>query len=339
MKLTNYIKTKAFSIFIVFLGCLLLFFFLNAFKLSLTYNIFVICFVLIFYLIIFIHEFIQKKFFYDYLLKAFNELNHKYYISMLIENPSFLEGQILYDLLTDLNKNLKEEINQEQETINNFKEYLELWIHEIKIPIASAYLMMHNDKNKKLKLQLDRIDTLIEQVLYYSRSENAELDYLIKNNNLENIVNEVILKNKDLLLAKKIKIELNNLDKKVLTDTKWLQFILNELINNAIKYSKESNASIKISCTENDKNIILSIFDNGIGIPKKDLPSVFQKSFTGSNGHHLKKATGMGLYICHNLCTKLGHLLEIESQENEYTKVNIIFAKNDFYETVRLTKM
>ena len=120
-------------------------------------------------------------------------------------------------------------------------------------------------------------------------------------------------------------------ENKVLTDSKWLEFILNQIINNSIKYKKDNDSIIKIeSLKENDKTI-LSIYDNGIGINKKDIKNVFKKSFTGENGRNLSKSTGMGLYIAKRLCDKLGHKILIESEKNEYTIVKIIFGNNDYY--------
>ncbi len=118
----------------------------------------------------------------------------------------------------------------------------------------------------------------------------------------------------------------------VLTDSKWLEFILNQIINNSIKYKKNHVASfIQISSKKEKDKIYLSIYDNGKGIPSSDLPRVFDKSFTGTNGRNLVKSTGMGLYIAQKLCTKLGHKISIESKEGEYTKVTITFYQNDFY--------
>ena len=110
--------------------------------------------------------------------------------------------------------------------------------------------------------------------------------------------------------------------------------MIGQIISNSIKYKKEENANIKISAIQKDKNIILSIYDNGIGIIESDLPKVFYKSFTGYNGRIKSKSTGMGLYIAKKLCDKLGHHISIESKQNEYTMVKITFFNNDYYEVL-----
>ena len=115
------------------------------------------------------------------------------------------------------------------------------------------------------------------------------------------------------------------------SDKKWLEFIINQIINNSIKYKKENESIIKIESSENKDKVILEIYDNGIGIPEKELKRVFDKSFTGTNGRDKVKSTGMGLYIIKKLCDKLGHNISIESKENEYTEVILEFGKNDVY--------
>ena len=176
------------------------------------------------------------------------------------------------------------------------------------------------------------MDNYIDQILYYVRSENAEKDYIIKEKDLREIIKNVALKNKDDLLENNVRIDVDIHNEKVLTDAKWLEFILNQIINNSIKYKKNNvDSYIKITSEEDKNQIYLSIYDNGIGIPEKDISRVFDKSFTGENGRTLAKSTGMGLNIAKKLCNKLGHKIIIESKIQEYTKVTIIFSKNDFY--------
>ena len=125
-------------------------------------------------------------------------------------------------------------------------------------------------------------------------------------------------------------------DRIVLTDAKWMEFMLNQIVNNSIKYKDKTKAEsyIKMSAAEDKKCVVLEILDNGIGINASDLPRVFDKSFTGENGREFSKATGMGLYIVKKLCDKLGHAITIESVKGEYTRVKITFYKNDFYKEI-----
>ena len=221
---------------------------------------------------------------------------------------------------------------------DDFKDYIEMWIHEVKIPIASLVLMAHNhpDKfDKNFKEQIKRIEDYVEQVLYYVRQEFAEKDYFINSVSLKKVIANVALKNKNDFLESKIDLIVENVDCKVYTDSKWLEFILNQIIGNSIKYKKEKNSIIKITVEEDLEKCTLIVEDNGIGIPETDLSSVFEKSFTGNNGRRKGKSTGMGLYIVKKLCDKLGHQVKIESQEGEYTKLFLVFSKNKYYDVIQ----
>ena len=238
---------------------------------------------------------------------------------------------------------MSENVKKYRLGMENFKEYVEMWIHEIKLPIASLTLILHNHMDKcdkefadRMNTQIRRINNYIEQILYYVRSENAEKDYIINESKLSKIISAVALKNKDDLLENNITFEVSNADKIVLTDAKWMEFMLNQIVSNSIKYKDKtkSESYIKISAAEDKKCIVLEILDNGIGINASDLPRVFDKSFTGENGHEYSKATGMGLYIVKKLCDKLGSKVNIESVKGEYTRVKITFYKNDFYKEI-----
>ncbi len=283
-----------------------------------------------------IYDLERRKKFYDKFLNDLDLLDKKYLITEMIEKPNFYEGEILYDALYEIDKSMAERIKEYSLSIADFKEYIEMWIHEVKLPLASINLMIHNHKelsDKKIIEQLKRIDDDVEQVLYYVRSENAEKDYLIREAELNKVISNVAMKNKDILLENKIDFIVEVGDIKVLTDSKWLEFIVNQIVSNSIKYIRSGVENyIKISAEENNKNIMLKIYDNGIGIEKSDIHKVFDKTFTGNNGRKVETSTGMGLYIAKQLCKKLGHKITIDSKENEYTEVSIIFNKNDFYE-------
>lgn len=279
-------------------------------------------------------DYIRKKTFYNNFKYKLDSLDQKYLIVEMLQDANFLEGRILTDALYEIDKSMIEKINEYKMQVKDFKEYVELWIHEVKLPVASLTLMVHNQKgeqSKKLLSQLTRLDNYLEQILYYVRSENAEKDYLITKVNLSKVISNVALKNKDILLAKGIDFVVSDVDVEVLTDSKWLEFIINQIVDNSIKYNKEKNSYIKIVAKEESKVIRLIIYDNGKGISKSDLPRVFDKTFTGTNGRSRSvKSTGMGLYLCRELCNKLGHKIQIISEEGKYTKITILFDKNTF---------
>ena len=228
-----------------------------------------------------------------------------------------------------------ENVNYHKNIQEDYKEYIELWIHEVKIPIATSKMIIENNKNevtKSIDEELDKVENYTEQALFYARSNAVEKDYIINKTSLKEVVNGAILKNKTTLLNEKVSIELANLKPEVVyTDSKWAIFIVNQIIQNAIKYSKKDDKKIEISSKEKNDKVILYIKDNGIGIKKGEITRVFERGFTGENGRLIgKKSTGIGLYLCKKLCDKLGLGIELNSEKDIGTEVRIIFPKNSY---------
>lgn len=335
MKLSEYLIDKIGDILIFILGHFTIIMLLIAFKSEPSLILSIIFINCIIFLSIILIDYFRKKKFYSNLLSNVENLDKKYLILEMIEKPGFYEGKIFYELLYEINKSMIENVKEYSLSINEFKEYVEMWIHEVKIPISSLVLLNHNHKNelsKKYEEQIRRLDNYIDQILYYVRSENVEKDYIIKETSISSVIKSVALKNKDDLIENDIELDVKVNDENVLTDSKWLEFMLNQIINNSIKYrNQDKKACIKITTEKIDDKVILSIYDNGIGIKKSDLPQIFNKSYTGDNGRKVAKSTGMGLYIVKNLCEKLGHKLDVESEYGKFTKVQITFYENDFY--------
>ena len=336
MNKKEYLKDKRLYLIIGVAVYLVILLILLAFKVNIEATLAITFTYFIGLITILIVDYIRKKTFYNNFKCKLDSLDQKYLIVEMLQDANFLEGRILTDALYEIDKSMIEKINEYKMQVKDFKEYVELWIHEVKLPVASLTLMVHNQKgeqSKKLLSQLTRLDNYLEQILYYVRSENAEKDYLITKVNLSKVISNVALKNKDILLAKGIDFVVSDVDIEVLTDSKWLEFIINQIVDNSIKYSKEKNAYIKIVAKEESKIIGLIIYDNGKGISKSDLPRVFDKTFTGTNGRsESAKSTGMGLYLCRELCNKLGHKIQIISEEGKYTKITILFDKNTFFQ-------
>ncbi len=339
MKLTKYLKDQWVTALISILFIFVINSILLVFKID-TEIIYAINFSMVFWMIALVfYNYNRKKRFFNELKNNLEVLDKKYLVTEMIKKPSFYEGNLYYDFLYEINKAMNEEVKCYSKNLKDFKEYIEMWIHEVKLPLQSANLMIHNNKslaNKKIIEQLKRIDDDTEQVLYYVRSENAEKDYLIKETNLDKVISNVAMKNKDALLENKIQLVTSKNSMMVLTDSKWLEFIINQIVSNSIKYSKKKfNSVIKISAFKGTDGIVLEVYDNGIGIPKNDISKVFDKTFTGSNGRKVRTSTGMGLYIAKKLCLKLGHQISIDSKEGKYTKVSIIFPDNDYYSVLK----
>ena len=332
MKISRYLKDKLNSILVFILFYIIILVFLIIFKTKRELNIFNLFLLLIMGIILLLLDFFRKRNFYNKLIENISDLDQKYLILEFMNEPDFYEGKILYELLYEINKSYIEKMNEYKKNVNSFKEYVEMWIHEVKLPISTMVLLNHNHKlDKRMNNQLNKIDNYIDQILYYVRSENAEKDYIIKETSIKKIINNVLLKNKDDIIENNIELEVEIKDEKILTDGKWMEFILNQIINNSIKY-RQSNPIIKIKY----KNNLLEIYDNGIGIKESDKKRVFDKMFTGENGKENIKSTGMGLYIVKEMCSKLGHEIMIESEENKYTCVKITFKQNDYYNVTKM---
>ena len=334
MKFNKYVRNNFISIFIFMIMIAIIDLMLVSFKTNEQAIIGVNITAISGYILYIVYDFERRRKFYNKFLNDLELLDKKYLITEMIEKPNFYEGEILYDALYEIDKSMAEKIKEYSISMTDFKEYIEMWIHEVKLPLASINLIIHNHKelsDKKIVEQLKRIDDDVEQVLYYVRSENAEKDYLIKETDLSKVISNVAMKNKDILLENKIDFIVEVDNQRVLTDSKWLEFIVNQIVSNSIKYIRSGvEHLIKITAEENNKSIILNIYDNGIGIEKSDITKVFDKTFTGNNGRKIETSTGMGLYITKQLCKKLGHKITIDSKENEYTKVSILFNKDDF---------
>lgn len=335
MNFKVYLKNNALYIslfiFITFLiTTLLLLFSVNK---SLIFIIFLI--LISFFLFIILYDYNIRKRFYNHIGENLKMLDQKYLILETVVEPTFLDGKIMCEMLYEIDKSYLENIHNIKKNMDDFKDYVEMWIHEVKLPISSLVLMCHNHKNEfdqKYLKQVNKIDKYLDQILYYARSNCAERDFLIKEVDIDDIVNKVLIKNKDDILEQNISVRVNLNEKKVHTDSKWLEFILNQIINNSIKYKdlkKESKIEIYSEVINNSINLV--VYDNGIGIPNNDIDKVFNKSFTGANGRKNVNSTGFGLYIVKKLVDKLGHKIYVDSELNKYTKVIIEFGMNDLY--------
>lgn len=280
-------------------------------------------------------EYVTKKRFYDNFSDTLQELEEKYLVTEIIKTPDFLEGELLKGYLEQIDKSMLEHVNQYKYLMEDYKEYIELWIHEIKLPIAASKMVIENNKSmatKSIEEELGRVENYIEQALFYARSNVVEKDYYIRKCSLKEIVNESIKKNKNMLIQEKTILNLHDLEIEVNTDSKWIVFILNQILQNSSKYRKlEGELKLEIYARNNKENVILFLKDNGIGIKKGDITRVFDKGFTGSNGRMSnKKSTGIGLYLCKKLCDKLGIAIELNAVENEGTEVKLVFPKGSY---------
>lgn len=327
MNVLTFLKNKILFLILNIFAMLFTAVFLSLFKI----NLFAIAFLILIYCISMILslllEYFPKRAFYRNILKNLQNLDKKYLLSELVDEPSFIEGKILYDSLKASNKAMNDEIAKYSIASKEYREYIELWIHEVKTPIASSKLIIENNPSpvtSSLSEELDLVDYYLEQVLFYSRSNGVERDYIIKSIQLNDLVNQVIRRNAKAFIRDKVKLDTKDLEFTVYTDSKWLEFIINQIINNALKYHS-NNPIIQIYARKRENSISLFIEDNGIGISEKDLPLICEKGYTGSTGRQYSKSTGIGLYLCKKLCCRLGLSIHITSKKDFGTTVEILF--------------
>ena len=214
---------------------------------------------------------------------------------------------ILYD-------SLKAAENEAAEKLSDMTDYYTMWVHQIKTPIAAMGLILQSGDSpeySELSENLQRIEQYAEMVLCYLRLDSDSSDLVIRKYDLDEIVRQAVRKFSSQFIRRKLKLSYEPLNKKVLTDEKWLLFVIEQVISNAVKYT--SSGMVQIYCEE---SLTLCIKDTGIGIAPEDLPRIFEKGYTGCNGRLDKKASGIGLYLCKRICGRLGHKISAESSDN-----------------------
>lgn len=261
------------------------------------------------------------------------ELEHKYLLSEVMDVPDTGEGLAYFKILKACNKSMLEKVSATKRERKEYKDYIEAWIHEVKTPIAAIQIMCANNKSElssKVLSELQKIDLYAEQALYYARSDEAERDFLVKEVSVTDMVHQAIADNKQILLRNNVHVDVESSPHTVYTDRKWVEFILKQLITNAVQYRNMYSPEIRFQVVPASSGLALTVTDNGIGINESDLPRIFDKGFTGENGRIRKKSTGMGLYICKRLGDKLGIHLEAESYPGEGTSIILEFPKGSF---------
>lgn len=335
MRFIDFIKDKFIQIILILFSIITIEIFLLIYPLGSFIRLYIPIVILFSYLLGLIIEYYNKKEFYNNVILTLDELDEKYLITEIIKHSNFIEGKIFEECLGIIDKSMIDNVNKYKYLTEDYKEYIELWIHEIKIPIATSKMIIENNKNeitKSIDEELNKVDDYTEQALYYARSNTVEKDYYIRSIKLEEIVNECIKRNKNSLINQKAILNLHDLENIVSTDNKWIVFILNQIIQNSIKYKNDKRIlEFEIYSKSNKENVVLYVKDNGIGIKSSELSRVFEKGFTGENGRlQNKKSTGIGLFLCKKLCDKLGVLIEIDSEYKVGTTIKLIFPKNSY---------
>lgn len=228
---------------------------------------------------------------------------------------------------------------------SRMRDYYSMWVHQIKTPISAMKLLLEAEREELGMLMCDeepqatltelsdnldsfedelfRIEEYVSMALQYQRVSSTENDFVLEKISLDGVIRDTIKKYAKIMIRRHIGINYSGTKKQVYTDEKWLAFILEQILSNAIKYTQQGFVTIETA--EEKDRFFITIKDTGIGIKAEDLPRVFEKGYTGYNGHADKKATGIGLYLCRQMADKLGHTIRMESELGKGTKVWIGF--------------
>ncbi len=258
-------------------------------------------------------------------------LDRKYLFAECVPPPKNLYERRLFDLTRRAGRAMTGAVSDAQAAQREYREYVEQWVHEIKAPITAARLIcreLDGDIRRKLTAELAQIEAHVERALFYARAENPEQDCLFRQVELDKIVAQATENHRSLLIQNGVRVETEGLDCTVYTDEKWAVFLLGQLLQNAARYRGEAPV-ITVSARPLGKQVRLTVSDNGIGIPAHELPRVFDRGFTGSNGRSRGGSTGMGLYLCRKLSGFLELGLDITSEEGKWTAVTLTFPAKE----------
>ncbi|MDO4299301.1 MAG: sensor histidine kinase [Lachnospiraceae bacterium] len=258
-------------------------------------------------------------------------------ISVTLDHMPAPRGPLEEEYQEILQKVYDERQEMREKMEQNYREmvdYYTIWVHQIKTPIAAMRLILQGGEFpecQELKEELQRIEQYVEMVLCYLRLDAGTTDYVIKEYDLDGIVRQAVRKHASVFIRKKLRLDYQSLQTeeliggrrhqlpvRVVTDEKWLLFVIDQILSNALKYTNTGSITITM---ESPKT--LCIADTGIGIAPEDLPRVFEKGYTGCNGRNDKKASGIGLYLCRRICRNLGHSIVITSTPGYGTEVRL----------------
>lgn len=232
---------------------------------------------------------------------------------------------LLFEKLALLEMDKKNRAIEEREKLNDLMDYYTLWAHQIKTPIAASSLLVGEIEDKKVKNQLEqelfKIESYVNIVLQYLRLESFHEDLVLKKENVEDLVKEIVKKYAIFFIQKGLSLNLHDLDRTIITDKKWFVVILEQVLSNSLKYTSQGGIEIYF---QEDR---LYIKDSGLGIQDADLLRVFERGFSGYNGRLTQQSSGLGLYLSKKIADELGHQISIASQVGQGTTVMISFSE------------
>ena len=258
-------------------------------------------------------------------------LDQKYLFAECVPTPRSLYERRLFELTRRAGRAMTGAVSDARAAQREYREYVEGWVHEIKTPITAARLIcqkLDGDTRRRLICELDQVQAHVERALFYARAESPERDCVIRQTQLSQLVAQAVGEHRALLIQSGVRVETDGLDRSVYTDGKWAAFILGQLLQNAARY-RGPEPVVTISARPLGRQVQLTVADNGLGIPAQELPRVFDRGFTGSNGRARGGSTGIGLYLCKKLAVFLELGLEITSEEGRGTTVTLTFPAKE----------
>lgn len=276
-------------------------------------------------------HYLERRRFFRKAEKILENMDQRYLLGELLPDSCRLEDRLYREMIRSSNKSCIEKIRRVEDEKKDYKEYIESWVHQIKAPITGISLLCDNGEtdHRRIRLENQKIENYVDMVLYYARSEEVYKDYLICETDLEDVVCEALEKNRLLLIQNGFQVQVD-CGHRVYTDRKWIAFILGQMVWNSVKY-RGKDPFLHVRTRQTEKSVVLSFEDNGLGIAGEELPRIFEKGFTGSNGRSGERSTGMGLYLCRRLCERLGIGIRAESKVAEGTTLFLEFPVGDFY--------
>ena len=338
MKVKDYAADHIFSFLSLAVSGLLVFVLLWLIETPMVFILFVESILLAAFVCVFLYDYWRRRNYYIQLWKILEQLEEKTLIGEILVQPDFLDGQILDEILRRCNKYQNDCLAEAEQDSQEYREYIDSWVHEIKTPITSARLIVENHKNPttlRIDDELRKIDGFVEQVLYYARSTTVEKDFKVEKTTLQALVNSALKTYSKPLIQAGGRPVFSGLNVPVCADTKSCAFIIGQIISNSIKYRTE-NLQVSFSAYAEQNVVRLVISDNGIGISSADLPRVFDKGFTGDNGRRYSKSTGIGLYLCKKLCGKMNIDITIQSVWEQGTTVILSFPRESYLQEAGL---
>lgn len=238
-----------------------------------------------------------------------------------LPEPSSLIEKDYQDIIARLEEKRKKDRENQEMAKKDMQDYYARWVHQIKAPIAVMQILLQREdtqENQELRSELFRVEQYVDMALCYTRLGEGGADLVLQEYGLDGIIRKAIHKYAGQFIRKRIRLVYKGTEEKVITDEKWLSFIIEQLLSNAVKYTSQGTVTIEV-----DKKKRLSVSDTGIGIAPEDLPRIFEKGYTGNNGRLDKKSTGIGLYLCRSAADKLGHAITAKSEPGQGSSFTI----------------